>query len=376
MGTTSNRFDFVRLTLASLVFLYHAIALSSGPSGGPFEAELAIIAELAIQGFFIVSGLLVYGSLERSRSLSDYAGKRFRRLYPAYLVIVAIPALLSLGLTFGEPGALGGVLRYFGANALFLNFLEPTLPGLFEGQRFTAVNGALWTLKIEVMFYLALPLIARALTRLSSLWWLGLSALVVAAFAWKHTMLVLDSDYSVQLARQLPGQLMFFAAGMALWRLRDRLVSNAVIALGLGVVALSVSLLVPELAALRVIGLTGLIVGVAFAPGPELNAARWGDVSYGVYIVHFPIIQGLIMAGVFQSLGQAGGVILSAGLTLAASFLLWWWVEKPALRRDSHYRKATKQRARDERIRNDHPGRDTSWNSDPDLKSPGAPQRL
>ena len=148
MGTASNRFDFVRLTLASLVFLYHVVVLSAGPEGGPFEAELSVIAELAIQGFFIVSGLLVYGSLERSKSLPDYAGKRIRRLYPAYLVIIAIPALVSFALTFGDPGALGEILRYFGANAVFLNFLEPDLPGLFESQRFTAVNGALWTLKI------------------------------------------------------------------------------------------------------------------------------------------------------------------------------------------------------------------------------------
>lgn len=364
MGTTSNRFDFVRLTLASLVFLYHAVALSAGPSGAQFEAELAIIAELAIQGFFIVSGLLVYGSLERSSSLSDYAGKRIRRLYPAYLVIILIPALVSLVLTFGDPGAIGDILHYLGANAIFLNFLEPGLPGLFEGQRFTAVNGALWTLKIEVMFYLALPLLAWGLSRLKSLWWLGLAALVLIGFAWKHTILALDGAYSAQLARQLPGQLMYFAAGMTLWRLREQLHAHSVLALVLGTLALALSLAIPELSALRVIGLSGLIVGVAFAPGPEMNAARWGDVSYGVYIVHFPIIQGLVMAGVFDLLGQASGLILSAALTLAASFLLWWWVEKPALRRDSHYRKATKQRARDERIRDDHPGRHASWNSD------------
>ena len=345
MGAQSNRFDFIRLSLASLVFLYHAVVLSSGPSGGRFEAELAVIAELAIQGFFIVSGLLVYGSLERASSLSDYAGKRVRRLYPAYLVVILIPALVSLILTFGDPGAIAGVMRYLGANAIFLNFLEPNLPGLFEGQRFTAVNGALWTLKIEVMFYLALPVFAWGLHRLKSLWWAGLAGLVLVAFAWKHTMLELDSAYSVQLARQLPGQLMYFAAGMALWRLKDQLSTHAVLAGILGAIALALALAVPELGAFRVIGLTGLIAGVAFAPGPEINAARWGDVSYGVYIVHFPIIQALVMADVFSQIGQVGGLILSAVLTFAASFLLWWWVEKPALRHDSHYRTATKRRA-------------------------------
>ena len=369
MGTASNRFDFVRLTLAALVFLYHVVVLSAGPEGGAFEAELSVIAELAIQGFFIVSGLLVYGSLERSTSLPDYAGKRIRRLYPAYLVIIAIPALVSLVLTFGDAGALGDILHYLGANAIFLNFLEPGLPGLFESQRFTAVNGALWTLKIEVMFYLLLPILAWGIARLKSYWWIGLAGLALIAFGWKHIMGTLDSAYSFQLSRQLPGQLMYFAAGMALWRLRDRLVSHAITAFMIGLIALSASLLIPELAALRVLGLSGLIVGVAFAPGPELNAARWGDVSYGVYIVHFPIIQALIMVGSFERIGFWGGLFVAATLTLAMSYLLWWWVEKPALRRDSHYRKATKEPARNERIRDDHPGRDASWNSDTHAES-------
>ncbi len=369
MGTASNRFDFVRLTLAALVFLYHMVVLSAGPEGGTFEVELAVIAELAIQGFFIVSGLLVYGSLERSKSLPDYAGKRIRRLYPAYLVIVAIPALVSFILTFGDPGALGEILRYLGANAIFLNFLEPGLPGLFEGQRFSAVNGALWTLKIEVMFYILLPVLAWGIARLKSYWWIGIAGLALVAFAWKHMTGVLDSAYTIQLSRQLPGQLMYFAAGMALWRLRNRLVSHAITAFMVGLIALSASLVIPELGALRVLGLSGIIVGIAFVPGPELNAARWGDVSYGVYIVHFPIIQALIMVGAFERIGFWGGLLLAAFLTLVASYLLWWWVEKPALRRDSHYRKATEEPVRDERIRDDHTGRDASWNSDTHAES-------
>ncbi|MEL6724673.1 MAG: acyltransferase family protein, partial [Pseudomonadota bacterium] len=166
MGTTSNRFDFVRLVLASLVFLYHAVALSALVSGSVLERNLAIIAELAIQGFFIVSGLLVYGSLERSSSIADYAGKRVRRLYPAYATIILIPACVSLILSFGQDGALESILRYLGANLIFLNFLQPTLPGLFEAQRFPEVNGALWTLKIEVLFYLVLPVFAWGLSQL------------------------------------------------------------------------------------------------------------------------------------------------------------------------------------------------------------------
>ncbi len=335
----SNRFDLIRLVLASGVFLFHVVALSAAQQT-ELELTLAVLAELCIQGFFVVSGALVYGSHQRSKSLADYAGKRFRRLYPAYAVIILIPTVIALVLAIGAPGRLPQIFEYLGANLIFLNFLEPNLPGLFEANRFPEVNGALWTLKIEVMFYMVLPLIAWGLARMGRLWWVGIAALIVGAFAWKEAVLALDHALSPQLARQLPGQMMYFAAGIALWRLLDLVKSQALAVFAIGAVALALSLTVPGLEALRVLGLTGLIAGVAFMPGPALNAAHWGDVSYGVYITHFPILQALVAMGVFSALGPIGGLALSTALVFAASYALWWWVEKPALRADSHYRKA------------------------------------
>jgi peptidoglycan/LPS O-acetylase OafA/YrhL len=163
----ANRFDLIRLALASAVFAYHAIVLSALAPMSGLERAWGQIAEIAIQGFFIVSGALVAGSLMRSQNLADYAGKRVRRLYPAYAVVILIPALISLLMG----GSIGGVAEYVGANLVFLNFLSPDLPGLFEGNRFTEVNGALWTLKIEVLFYLILPIIGGLLRTMRRAQW-------------------------------------------------------------------------------------------------------------------------------------------------------------------------------------------------------------
>jgi len=345
MGTSFNRFDALRLALASMVFLYHGVALSGLMPNSNLELTLAALAELSIQGFFIISGALVYSSWDRSGGLSDYVGKRVRRLYPAYVVIILVPALISAILTFGQSGALQDVMRYVAANLIFLNFLEGDLPGLFGTHRYSEVNGALWTLKIEVMFYVALPLLAWGLAKLKQYWWFGLGLIVIGAFAWHSVMLAFDHPFSQQLARQLPGQMMYFAAGMAMWRLWETAQTHTMSLFVIGVVALLASLFIPQLEALRVLGLFGIVAGVAFMPGPALNAARWGDVSYGVYIVHFPIVQGVVAAGVFAAFGLIGGLVVAAALVFAASYLLWWWVEKPALRRDSHYRKLSEERA-------------------------------
>jgi peptidoglycan/LPS O-acetylase OafA/YrhL len=334
MSVSANRFDLLRLLFASIVFLYHALALSLADLGGSLDVRFGMAAEIAIQGFFIVSGALVYGSWERSKGVADYAAKRIRRLYPAYLVVILVPALLSLMMT----GAIADVLRYLLANGIFLNFVEPNLPGMFGANPFTEVNGALWTLKIEVMFYVALPILAWVLSKLGRYWWIGIGLIVVCAFAWVAAMEAWDHPLSDRFARQLPGQMMYFGAGMALWRLWPLLKAKASILFWVGLVAFTLSLSVEALSALRVLGLAALIAGVAFGPGPELNAARWGDISYGVYIVHFPIVQALVANGIFEAFGLFGGVLISVVLVFGLSFALWWLVEKPALRRDSHYR--------------------------------------
>ncbi|WP_291201801.1 acyltransferase [Hyphomonas sp.] len=334
--SATNRFDLIRFLLAAGVFVYHAVVLSSAAPGGALELALADVAEVCIQGFFIVSGALVAGSLARASSLADYAGKRIRRLFPAYVVIIVIPAAVSLVLTQD----IAGVLRYLAANLVFLNFLEPNLPGLFAANRFPEVNGALWTLKIEVMFYAVLPLILLVLTRLGRLWWAGILALYAGAVAWAMLVpLAVDGQGGAALARQLPGQMAFFSMGVVLWKAEPQLRRRWRALAISGTILLAATLLHPVLEPLRALALAGVIAGAAFAPGPPLSPARFGDISYGLYITHFPILQAMAAGGLVVTLGLPGFLALAAVLVVLASLALWHCVEKPALRPSSHYRK-------------------------------------
>lgn len=333
----ANRFDLIRLLLAASVFAYHTVVLSAADPEGPLELGLAHLAETAIQGFFVVSGLLVAGSLARSPDLGDYAGKRVRRLYPAYAVIILVPAGISLALTRDWQG----VGSYLAANLVFMNFLSPDLPGLFEANRFTAVNGALWTLKIEVMFYIALPVILLVLGWMRSFWWLGILILYAGGEAWAWLVpQFLPGGMGEQIARQLPGQMAFFAMGILMWKTLAQIRRRwAAMALA-GTALLGATFLYPVLAPLKALALAAVIGAVAWAPGPKLNAARFGDISYGLYITHFPILQAMMAAGLGAKLDLPAFMALATVLTLAASFTLWHLVEKPALRPSSHYRRA------------------------------------
>ena len=284
LSDLDNNFNLLRLAFALMVAVYHVIVLPGVPEWAALERPTSVLAEIGVQGFFVLSGYLVFASLERSSSLRLYAEKRVRRLYPAYAATVIICALAALAIAPAAGEGLAGVAKYLGWNLVFLNFKAPELPGLFATNRFHEVNGALWTLKIEVMFYIVLPALAWLL-RVAGRWRWGVVVLVyVGAEAWR---LGLEAAGHSEIARQLPGQMSFFITGVAfrMARLdRRRLQMAGLIGAGLLVPSLFVSSFEP----VRAAGLGA--ASILFATGWKrvFDAARFGDLSYGLYIVHSP----------------------------------------------------------------------------------------
>jgi peptidoglycan/LPS O-acetylase OafA/YrhL len=77
-----NNFDLLRLLFASIVLLYHCYDLSFSPEY--FWIPRVASADLAVQGFFAMSGFLIVSSYESSSTLRSYLSNRGRRILPAY----------------------------------------------------------------------------------------------------------------------------------------------------------------------------------------------------------------------------------------------------------------------------------------------------
>ncbi len=331
-----NNFDLLRFLLASMVFLVHAHVLSG-------NAQLAFLAEYlssdyAVKAFFVVSGFLIFQSHDRSRSLGDYFGKRVRRIYPAYFAIVLVCAaggMVVTTLPLGEYFS-GGLAAYLLANLAFLNFLAPDLPGVFRENIFQAANGALWTIKIEVMFYLLVPVIASLFRRLGTLPVL-LALYAASVIYWTALSGLADRsgrEFYLMLARQLPGQLSYFMVGALLLYYGDRFRRWLPFA-----AAIAIPVLVLRLPGIHPV-LEPLLLGclvIYFANGIGYlgNFGRYGDFSYGIYIIHFPVVQLLVAWGVFGHPWL--GLACAAVTILIGTLFSWHLVEKPFLKRSSHY---------------------------------------
>jgi len=339
-----NNFDLLRLVFASSVFLWHLHALTQAPALELFSHVFS--ANIAVKGFFVISGYLVMMSYEHSTSLRDYAEKRVRRIYPAYATVVLVCAAGGMFLTKIPIMEYVGVSlwRYLAANLLFLNFLAPTLPGVFKGQPYTEANGALWTLKIEVMYYAFVPIVAWLFAFFGR--WRAIIALYALAALYFILMEELHARSGagiwLQLQRQLPGQLGYFLVGVALYFLRDRLQGRwgVLVVAALAMFVLITAMADPIITVLLEPPVLGILVIYAATALPYLgNFARYGDLSYGVYIIHFPVIQALVSSGLFARNPWAA-LLASLLLVAALAALSWHVVERPFLRRRSHYRLA------------------------------------
>src|SRR3977135_675481 len=151
-----NNFNFLRLLFASLVLLSHSSELLDGNrEREPLFAIFHTISfgDLAVDGFFLLSGYLIVQSWQLNPSWLRFLKKRILRIYPAFIVASLVCAFIV--------GPLGSdAAAYFRAfdaptfiRSMFLLY-DPITPQVFEGSPAPYVNGAMWTTKHEFRCYL------------------------------------------------------------------------------------------------------------------------------------------------------------------------------------------------------------------------------
>src|ERR1700744_2670004 len=78
----NNNFDIVRLVLATIVVFVHSSALSLNSSLDILPRILS--AHVAVEGFFAISGFLIFASYDRCKSIGEYFSNRAFRILPGY----------------------------------------------------------------------------------------------------------------------------------------------------------------------------------------------------------------------------------------------------------------------------------------------------
>jgi peptidoglycan/LPS O-acetylase OafA/YrhL len=81
---------------------------------------------------------------------------------------------------------------------------------------------------------------------------------------------------------------------------------------------------------LKPVALSIFILFIAYNFKALNTFGKYGDFSYGIYLIHFPVIQALIEFGVFPQ-NPAYFLAISIVLVLVLGICSWHLVEKPSL---------------------------------------------
>jgi peptidoglycan/LPS O-acetylase OafA/YrhL len=325
-----NNFDALRLVAAATVMFSHAFLIADGTQKHEWLIRLtgnqSILGLCGVFVFFAISGFLVTQSFEQTGDPRRFLAKRALRIFPGLFVAALLSAFvlaplvstLELGAYFRQPAP----YRYVLYNTLLTQSVHE-LPGVMfvNNPAGLEINGSMWTLRFEFMMYvMVLALGVVRLLKLPAM--LVLLALGLACLQFQDALDFLGG-WGWLLA--------FFAIGMILYRLRaTRIFDGRIAALALAGLVLSV----PLRQFIPLFPLFGCYLALWLALNPRLPvipAARFGDLSYGLYIYGWPVEEGVIwLLGGRAAWWQVFGLALPA--TAALAFLSWHLIEHPALR--------------------------------------------
>lgn len=320
----NNNFDSVRLLGALLVLTGHAFVLTAH---FPVPRFFGIpVHTLGVAVFFCVSGYLVEGSWLRRPCAGGFLRNRCLRIFPGLVAVVLVTVFL-LGPLVTNTG-----LEYFQKPQTYQYLLSITLdaqyflPGVFRDavHASRAVNGSLWSLGVEFICYLVVLGAGLALRQRGYVIFAILAVLCAAAtFA--------PEESPLDALKPAASMVVFFAAGAILSAVKPSVRTLASMTIAGIVVWLGIAIALPSVAILGAwVTLPGLVILVGRSTTPGLrSAARFGDLSYGIYLWAFPVQQ--LVLHYFGHVPLALNLILVFALTLPLAFISWHLIERRAL---------------------------------------------
>jgi peptidoglycan/LPS O-acetylase OafA/YrhL len=376
----------LRAAAAAAVTVQHVWILASGRVGADSVADVIFLnLALGVTLFFALSGFLLYrpfaAAIARGEPLPEvgsYLRNRALRILPAYWAILFVTAFLLQ--TAGTREA-GGVIS-FGA---MTDPVEVIKAGLliqdYSPNSVVIGIGAAWSLAVEVVFYLLLPLLVLAVAGLARdqrqrarrvalllappllLLLVGLAGKYVAGVVLPATPAEgYTNDWHSVVERSFLAQADLFSFGMAAAVLHTEVVDGRVrLPRGwrAGALGLALAIFIPCAITLNsgqlsylpqntaVALCAALLLAVVAFPG-ERRRAPWlqrglewrfvvsaGLISYSVFLWNEPVLRWLADAGAMRDgwIGLAWNLAVTAVVVGALSVLSYRFVELPALRR-------------------------------------------
>lgn len=311
--TKKNALNTLKVIAAFQVAYLHAIA----HLGVTVPAAISEIINvfMGVPIFFMLSGFLIWNSLDKSSDFLGYAKKRVIRIFPELWLGVAIEIILLIVFLKDKINWL--MLGIFAVcQGTVLQFYTPdSLRDFGCGTP----NGALWTLGITIQFYIIVWFVHRFLKNKNIYWWSGI---ILASIVVKAVSPLIISALPVTVGKLYNQTIIpyfwMFIIGAFLAHYKDVAIPFlkktwwiffalsfvvSIFKIDIGIESYGVFLY-----SLRVPGLIGLCYNI-----PKFNIPL--DFSYGLFIYHMLVINLMLELGF-------SGKVYHLIIALSASILL------------------------------------------------------
>lgn len=321
--------DILRYVLAFAVVIAHIHYLTG------YCLPFPISSYEGVGGFFALSGFLMYPSFMKHRQSGKYIKSRAKRLLPQYLAIIFLCAFgFVLISSLAAPGYFmsASFWKYLVANIFFLNWLAPDLPGVFIGNEFAsdAVNGSLWSMKVEWCLYFSVPIFVWIISKLKIRdAWMAIAIIIFSIcykIVFQHIYINTGNEIYNILGRQIFGQFSYFYCGMLIYFFLDWFKRHLTIIL----ISSAVCLFIPiDNLYLETIAsplyLSAFVMAVSLWPKDISCLRHDNNISYNIYLYHWPVIQlciwsGITRYGAFATFSAA--IILTVAFSIVIEILL------------------------------------------------------
>ena len=313
--------DALRAVAATAVAVFHFTNGAPEFIGDWAIARWCMVGAHGVDVFFVISGFVIPWAMAVGgfhwRDAGRFLAKRIVRLDPPFfatIVLALVASWASSQMPFyrGRPWALDVPLVL-----MHVGYLSAIL-----GHGW--IVPAFWTLAIEFQFYLSMILLFPLLARRESI-----GRFVSYAIAWAAGAACIGGSDPGHV--WLAGYLPWFAAGWATFQYRRGECSRATY---LALVTVSCALVTAESQLLQgaLVAATALLI--AFARSAPAAMARFGALSYSLYLVHEPI-GGRVVNLALRHAGRewwfvCGVFLLAMTTSIVAAWLLYRLVERPA----------------------------------------------
>ncbi len=323
---SANHLTAVRWALAIAVVLGHVSLLTTGFE--PLRIHDWTASYMAVNGFFVLSGLLIAKSLHSRRDIKAYALSRLLRIYPA-LVVVLVTFLFVFAPMFSaentssvlEPGSWLYVIR-----VLIMGDPDSPTAQIFSNNLMTDFNGPLWTIRFELAAYI---LAGAAFTLgLVNGPWRSLFVFVIVQVVYLSAPVFTDTDLLPQSVMPLLRLSSAFLVGMVLWHwpvLRKPPIWS-IFGLLIGFAIFGSG---PFGELIATLSLSAIMLRIGLPKHASQRIAKMPDYSYGIYIWHYPILQAVLVA--LPALSPLVLGAAAAPIILIIASVSWHFIEKPAL---------------------------------------------